>query len=212
MWDGCWMGSHMTMRQDRGSLYPHRPLCGAQLLYTLTWPVQCSTCQGWSSGAGPRGASRRGLSGHRPLCCPTFQVADLRLTVRPLLVTVHFILMKKSRSVDMSLIFFPKLEPGWTRMVEAPGFSFQPVGGTLFSLFGSRGGLTPQDLTPAPCLPLCLPLLQKYARKLRYVHAVLSVLGLPVMSRISMTHHAEPASKGSCASLPNRPCGSVRNL
>lgn len=39
-------------------------------------------------------------------------MADLRLTVRPLLVTVHFILMKKSRSVDISLPFFPKPEPG----------------------------------------------------------------------------------------------------
>lgn len=47
---------------------------------------------------------------------PTFQVADLRLTVRPLLVTVHFILMKKSRSVDISLLFFPKPEPGWGRV------------------------------------------------------------------------------------------------
>ena len=38
--------------------------------------------------------------------------------MRPLLVTVHFILMKKSRSVDMSLLFFPKPEPGWRRVVE----------------------------------------------------------------------------------------------
>lgn len=41
----------------------------------------------------------------------TFHVADLRLTVLPLLVTVHFILMKKSRSVDISLLFFPKPGP-----------------------------------------------------------------------------------------------------
>lgn len=42
----------------------------------------------------------------------------MRLTVRPLLVTVHFILMKKSRSVDMSLLFFPKPEPEWGRVWE----------------------------------------------------------------------------------------------
>lgn len=42
----------------------------------------------------------------------TFQLADLRLTVRPLLVTVHFILMKKSRSVLSSLPFLPKPLPG----------------------------------------------------------------------------------------------------
>lgn len=41
----------------------------------------------------------------------TFQLADLRLTVRPLLVTVHFILMKKSRSVLSSLPFLPKPLP-----------------------------------------------------------------------------------------------------
>lgn len=45
------------------------------------------------------------------LKCGTFQVADLRFTVLPLLVTVHFILMKKSRSVDISLLFFPKPGP-----------------------------------------------------------------------------------------------------
>lgn len=43
----------------------------------------------------------------------------MRLTVRPLLVTVHFILMKKSRSVDISLLFFPKPEPEWTRVWES---------------------------------------------------------------------------------------------
>ena len=43
---------------------------------------------------------------------PTFQLADLSLTVRPLLVTVHFILMKKSRSVHSSLPFLPKPLPG----------------------------------------------------------------------------------------------------
>lgn len=37
----------------------------------------------------------------------TFQPADLRLTVRPRFVTVHFILMKKSLSVFSSLPFFP---------------------------------------------------------------------------------------------------------
>lgn len=42
----------------------------------------------------------------------TFQLADLRLTVRPLLVTVHFIRMKKSRLVLCSLLFFPKLLAG----------------------------------------------------------------------------------------------------
>lgn len=42
----------------------------------------------------------------------TFQLADLRLTVRPLVVTVHFILMKKSRSVLSSLPFLPKPPPG----------------------------------------------------------------------------------------------------
>lgn len=64
------------------------------------------------SGVGLRawGGAHLGLS--PCLVLPTFQVADLRLTVRPLLVTVHFILMKKSRSVDMSLLFFPKPEPG----------------------------------------------------------------------------------------------------
>lgn len=41
----------------------------------------------------------------------TFQLADLRLTVRPLLVTVHFILMKKSRSVLSSLPFLLKPLP-----------------------------------------------------------------------------------------------------
>lgn len=45
-------------------------------------------------------------------------MADLRLTVLPLLVTVHFILMKKSRSVDISLFFFPKPEPEWGRVWE----------------------------------------------------------------------------------------------
>lgn len=35
----------------------------------------------------------------------TFQVADLTLTVRPLLVSVHFIRMKKLRSVLGSLAF-----------------------------------------------------------------------------------------------------------
>lgn len=44
--------------------------------------------------------------------CLTFQLADLRLTVRPLFVTVHFILMKKSRSVLSSLPFLPKPPPG----------------------------------------------------------------------------------------------------
>lgn len=41
----------------------------------------------------------------------TFQLADLRLTVRPLVVTVHFILMKKSLSVLSSLPFLPKALP-----------------------------------------------------------------------------------------------------
>lgn len=41
----------------------------------------------------------------------TFQLADFRLTVRPLLVTVHFILMKKSRSVLSSFPFLAKLLP-----------------------------------------------------------------------------------------------------
>ncbi len=40
--------------------------------------------------------------------CPTFHVADLTLTVRPLLVRVHFIRRKKLRSVFGSLAF---LEP-----------------------------------------------------------------------------------------------------
>lgn len=42
----------------------------------------------------------------------TFQLADLRLTVRPRFVTVHFILMKKSRSVLSSLTFLLKPLPG----------------------------------------------------------------------------------------------------
>lgn len=41
----------------------------------------------------------------------TFQLADLRLTVRPLVVTVHFILMKKSLSLLSSLPFLPKALP-----------------------------------------------------------------------------------------------------
>lgn len=41
----------------------------------------------------------------------TFQLADLRLTVRPLVVTVHFILMKKSLSALISLPFLSKPFP-----------------------------------------------------------------------------------------------------
>lgn len=54
---------------------------------------------------------RTGSGGKCPLAAVTFQPADLRLTVRPLLVTVHFIRMKKSRSVLSSLPFLPKPLP-----------------------------------------------------------------------------------------------------
>lgn len=46
---------------------------------------------------------------------PTFHVADLTLTVRPLLVSVHFIRRKKLRSGFGSFAF---LEPKHTRNVE----------------------------------------------------------------------------------------------
>lgn len=43
MFEGCWIGSHIIIRQvSRGSLYPHR-VWGGQVLYTLTCPVQCKT-------------------------------------------------------------------------------------------------------------------------------------------------------------------------
>lgn len=43
MFEGCWIGSHIIIRQvRRGSLYPHR-VWGGQVLYTLTCPVQCKT-------------------------------------------------------------------------------------------------------------------------------------------------------------------------
>lgn len=45
------------------------------------------------------------------MCVLTFQLADLRLTVRPLLVTVHFILIKKSLPVLISLPFLPYTGP-----------------------------------------------------------------------------------------------------
>lgn len=45
------------------------------------------------------------------LCILTFQLADLRFTVRPLLVTVHFILIKKSLPVLMSLPLLPYTGP-----------------------------------------------------------------------------------------------------
>lgn len=51
------------------------------------------------------------LQSCRPAAALTFQLADLRLTVRPLLVTVHFILMKKSMSVLSSLPFLPNPLP-----------------------------------------------------------------------------------------------------
>lgn len=67
-------------------------------------------------------------SNHRSSCgdvCvslePTFQLADFRLTVRPLLVTVHFILMKKSRSVNSSLPFLRLLLPGKHRITRSGG-------------------------------------------------------------------------------------------
>lgn len=45
------------------------------------------------------------------VCLRTFQLADLRLTVRPLLVTVHFILIKKSLPALISLPFLPYTGP-----------------------------------------------------------------------------------------------------
>lgn len=76
------------------------------------------------SGTGPKNMVSGEGTPTQARCHPTFQVADLRLTVRPLLVTVHFILMKKSRSVDRSLLFFPKPEPGQGRVERTAGLRF----------------------------------------------------------------------------------------
>lgn len=45
------------------------------------------------------------------LCVLTFQLADLRLTLRPLLVTVHFILIKKSLPMLISFPLLPYTGP-----------------------------------------------------------------------------------------------------
>lgn len=63
---------------------------------------------------------------------PTFQLADLRLTVRPLLVTVHFILMKKSLSVFSSLCLLPYTGPNSNIQAIPYQYKFFKIPRTLF--------------------------------------------------------------------------------
>lgn len=128
--DGWGMGSHSTTRQvRRGSVNPDKTW-GGRLGYTFKYPVQCST---WGKIHMTSDITRKETGVHwrviiinchyrvqttvfmhvmyRNPHALTFQLADLRLTVRPLLVTVHFILMKKSLAVLSSLCLLPYAEP-----------------------------------------------------------------------------------------------------
>lgn len=74
------------------------------------------------NSAAPRQRTRQSVNVHKqmdiPLCYSfyvrTFHVADLTLTVRPLLVRVHFIRRKKLLSVFGSLAFLePEIKKQW---------------------------------------------------------------------------------------------------
>lgn len=128
---GWGMGSQIRTKYGTADSCCPLGLCSAWLSYTRTWPEQCSTLTGQktiSESAQTHGHRHlNSVSKHSfynkigtlkntsivPLS-RTFHVADLTLTVRPLLVRVHFIRRKKLLSVFGSLAFLePEIKRQW---------------------------------------------------------------------------------------------------